>query len=187
MKKRERKEYKKAWYEANKERVRARMKAWYEAHKEQQRAKQKAWNATHKQDQKAYQKAWYEAHKQDKKAWYEANKEQQRAKNKAWYEANKERAINYKKCNLNSLGKTKHSIRSKSCEILKKMNLKLPDYEIHHCFGYEDANRFIYISKSLHLKIHQYLRDHNISADSNHWMQIRDIVNAADEFTYIRC
>ena len=213
MKKRERKEYKKAWYEAHREQVRARMKAYYQAHKEQKRAKQKAWNATHKQDQKAYQKAWYEAHKQDKKAWYEAhkeqqlarmkawyeahkqdkkawyeaNKEQQRAKNKAWYEANKERAINYKKCNLNSLGKTKHSIRSKSCEILKKMNLKLPDYEIHHCFGYEDANRFIYISKSLHLKIHQYLRDHNISADSNHWMQIRDIVNAADEFTYIRC
>ena len=217
MSKRERKEYKKAWYEAHKEQVRARKKAWreshkeqvkawneankeqerartkawYEAHKEQQRAKQKAWNATHKQDQKAYQKAYYQANKEQQraqmKAWREAHKEQQRANMKAWREAHKERVINYIKCDLNSLGKTKNSIRRESLKILKQMNLKLPDYQIHHCFGYEDANRFIYISKSLHLKIHQYLRDHNISADSNHWMQIRDIVNAADEFTYIRC
>ena len=65
MKKRERKEYKKAWYEANKEQVLARNKAWY---------------ATHKQERKEYSKAWYEAHK-----------EQERAKKKAWRAAHKER------------------------------------------------------------------------------------------------
>ena len=144
-----------------------------------------------KQERKEYMKAYHATHKQERKeyskAYYQANKQQELAKKKAWRAANKERAINYTKCDLNSLGKTKSSIRSKSLKILKQMNLKLPDYQIHHCFGYEDANRFIYISKSLHLKIHQYLRDNNISADSNHWMQIRDIVNAADEFTYIRC
>ena len=144
-----------------------------------------------KQERKEYLKAWRESHKEQvrarKKAWHEAHKEQEKTKMKAWKEANKERVINYTKCDLNSLGKTKNSIRSKSLKILKQINLKLPDYEIHHCFGYEDANKFIYISKSLHLKIHQYLRDHNISADTNHWMQIRDIVNDTDEFTYIRC
>ena len=175
MTKQERKEYMKAWREAHKDY----QKAWYEAHKQDQ----KAYYQAHKEQVKTKKKAWYATHKQDKKAWYEAHKEQV----KAWRVANKERLINYMKCDLNSLGKTKNSIRCKSCKILKQMNLKLPDYEIHHCFGYEDANKFIYISKSLHLKIHQYLRDHNISADSNHWMQIRDIVNAADEFTYIRC
>jgi len=156
-KKQERKEYMKAWYQAHKEQV----KAYYKANKERKRARMKA--------------------------WHEAHKEQERSKMKAWREANKERVINYMKSDLNSLGETKSSIRLKSLKILKQINLKIPDYQIHHCFGYEDANRFIYISKSLHLKIHQYLRDHNISADSNHWMQIRDIVNAADEFTYIRC
>jgi len=144
-----------------------------------------------KQERKEYLKAWRESHKEQvrarKKAWHEAHKEQEKTKMKAWKEANKERVINYTKCDLNSLGKTKNSIRSKSLKILKQINLKLPDYEIHHCFGYEDANKFIYISKSLHLKIHQYLRDNNISADTNHWMQIRDIVNNTDEFTYIRC
>ena len=67
------------------------------------------------------------------------------------------------------------------------MNLKIPGYEIHHCFGYEDPSKFIYISKELHLKIHQYLRDNNIDADTDHWMAIRDLVNNADEFMYIKC
>ena len=148
-----------------------------------------------KQERKEYMKAWKEAHKEQQraymKAWHESHKEQERSKMKAWRASHKKEWNDYQRdfenADLNSLGKTKHSIRSKSRKILKQINLKLPDYEIHHCFGYEDAKKFIYISKSLHLKIHKYLRDHNISADSNHWMQIRDIVNDTDEFTYIRC
>ena len=67
------------------------------------------------------------------------------------------------------------------------MNLHIDGYEIHHCFGYEDPSKFIYISKSLHSKIHQYLRDNNIDASTDHWMHIRDIVNSTDEFMYIKC
>ena len=161
MTKEEKKEYLKAWYEAHKEKRKAYKKAWRESHKEEVKAKNKAYMKEHREEQKAYMKAYMKAHKEEQKA--------------------------YMKSDLNSLGQTKASIRKKSWCILKKMNLSIPGYEIHHCFGYEDPSKFIYISKSLHLKIHQYLRDNKISADTDHWMQIRDIVNDTDEFMYIKC
>ena len=133
-----------------------------------------------KEEQNEYMKAYYQAHKEERneymKAYFQAHKEQVKAYDKA-----------YKKADLNSLGQTKNYIRQKSHNILKQMNLKIPGYEIHHCFGYEDASKFIYISKSLHLKIHQFLRDNKISADTDHWMKIRDLVNSTDEFMYIKC
>ena len=157
-------------------------------------------------DRKEYMKAYHQAHKDQAKAWYEANREQVKAANKAWKEANKEqvKASNkaykqahkeqckayskeYMSSDVNSLGQTKQSIRNKSRYILKQMNLHIPGYEIHHCFGYEDPSKFIYISKSLHLKIHKYLREHNIEASCDHWMHIRDLVNSTDEFMYIKC
>lgn len=141
------------------------MKAYYQAHKEQRKAKKKEWYEAHKESEKATMKAWNEAHKDDRKEYMKA----------------------YRQADVNSLGQTKNYIRKKSNNILKQMNLKIPWYEIHHCFGYEDPSKFIYISKSLHLKIHQYLRDNKISADTDHWMQIRDIVNSTDEFMYIKC
>ena len=116
-------------------------------------------------NRKEYYKAWRESHREEFNAYHKG----------------------YQKADLNSKGQTKINIRKKSQYILKKMNLHIDGYEIHHCFGYEDPDRFIYISKSLHLKIHEYLRDNNIPADTNHWMAIRDIVNSVDEFTYIKC
>ena len=147
------------------------------------------------EEYKAYMKAWYEANKESekakKKAWYEAHKQEQIARVKAYYEAHKEECNaymkEYKKSDVNSLGQTKDSIRKKSQRILKKMHLNIPGYEIHHCFTYDDASKFIYISKSLHLKIHKYLRDNNIDADTDHWLQIRHIVNSTYEFVYIKC
>lgn len=144
-------------------------KAWYQAHKAQQKAKQKAYYQAHKEEAKASMKAWQQSHK-------EYYRDYQRDYMKA-----------YLKSDVNSLGQTKSSIRVKSKSILKKMNLHIPGYEIHHCFGYEDPAKFIYISKALHLKIHQYLRDNNIDAGKDHWMQIRDLVNSTDEFMYIKC
>ena len=148
-----------------------------------------------KEERKEYLKAYYQAHKESEKAkmkaYYQAHKEQRKAKKKAWYEAHKEEQKEYqkayKKADVNALGQTKHSIRQKSQRILKQMNLKIPGYQIHHCFGYEDASKFIYISKSLHLKIHKFLRDNHIDADNDHWMAIRDLVNSTDEFMYIMC
>ena len=143
-------------------------KAYYQAHKESlkayQKEYQKAHKDAHKEDRKAYLKAWCEANKEKVKAYYQA----------------------YMKSDVNSHGQTKESIRQKSRRILKQMNLHIPRYEIHHAFGYEDASKFIYISKSLHSKIHKYLREHNIDADSDHWLQIADIVNSTYEFIYIK-
>lgn len=144
-----------------------------------------------KEELKEYMKAYHKAHKEQRKAYYQSHKEQA----KAWYQANKEErrdyhrdySKDYYKSELNALGKTKASIRLKSQRILKQMNLHIDGYEIHHCFGYEDPSKFIYCSKSLHLKIHQYLRDNHIDADTDHYLQIRDIVNSTYEFIYIKC
>lgn len=179
-----RKEYKKAYYEAHKEQMKEQRKAYYQAHKEEAKAAMKDYYQAHKEEIISKKKAYEAAHKEQRRA---SNK----ASNKAWNEAHKEQRNNwqkaYSKSDVNSLGQTKHSIRYKSQRILKKSCIKIPGYEIHHCFGYEDASKFIYISKSLHLKIHQYLRDNNIDAGKDHWMAIRDIVNNTDEFTYIKC
>ena len=144
--------------------------------KEQRKEYLKAYYQAHREEAKAY----YQAHKEEKKAWREANIEHYKAYQKAYKK-------DYTKAEVNALGQTKKSIRQKSINILKKSGIKIPGYEIHHCFGYEDPSKFIYISKSLHLKIHQYLRDNNIDASNDHWMAIRDIVNDTDEFMYIKC
>ena len=134
-----------------------------------------------KQERKEYMKAWREAHKESEKAkmkaWHEAHKDSEKAKIKAWKQSHKESINAYTKSELNSLGKTKNSIRYKSRRILKTSGINIPGYENHHCFGYEDPSKFIYISKSLHLKIHKFLRDNNIDADSNHYEQIKHLLD----------
>ena len=156
------------------------MKAWKEAHKESEKAKHKAWKEAHKESEKAKKKAYYQTNKEKVKARREANIEHYRDYQRDYMKA-------YNRSDVNSLGQTKNSISNKSRRILKKMHLNIPGYEIHHCFTYDDASKFIYISKSLHLKIHKYLRDNNIDADADHWLQIREIVNSTYEFVYIKC
>ena len=166
-------------------------KAYYEAHKEQLKEHMKEYSKAYYQAHKESKKAWYEANKESQKeymkSYYQAHKEQLKEYTKAWKEANKDKVKAYNRSDVNSLGQTKNSIRVKSQSILKKSGIKIPGYQIHHCFGYKDPSKFIYISKALHLKIHKYLRDNNIDADTDHWMAIRDIVNATDEFMYIKC
>ena len=153
--KEQRKEYMKAYYQAHKEDYKAKKKAYYQAHKEQR-----------KEQRKAYLKAYYQAHKEDYKAYYQARKEQVKAY-----------IINYIKNDVNSFGETKASIRKKSLYILKKSGIKIHGYQIHHCFTYDDPSKFIYCSKELHLKIHQFLRDNKIDADSDHYEQIKHLLD----------
>ena len=94
-----------------------------------------------------------------------------------WYLKNKEKCYDYKKSDLNLLGQTKDSIRNKSNSYLRKYGKKIPGYQIHHCFGYEDPSKFIYCSKEMHLKIHQFLRDNNIDADSDHYDKIKQLLD----------
>ena len=93
----------------------------------------------------------------------------------------------YQMLDLNNNGTTKVSIRGRSSYILykKRKHTKLENYEIHHCFGYDNPNKFIYIPKALHLQIHQRLRDQNISAEDVHFEQIKDLINECKEYTYI--
>lgn len=93
----------------------------------------------------------------------------------------------YRHNDLNSNGQTKHYIRTQSNRILfeQRKHTRFKDYEIHHCFGYDDPSKFIYIPKSLHGKIHQYLRDNNIDANSNHYDYIKHMINECEEYTYI--
>ena len=127
-----------------------------------------------KEEQKAYMKAWYEAHKEEqkayKKAWKEAHKEEYKANQNSYQKA-------YKQSDLNSLGQSKHNIRSKSRRYLVKYGTKIPGYQIHHCCTYDDPTKFIYCSKEIHLKIHQFLRDNNLDADSNHYEQIKHLLD----------
>ena len=158
MQKRDRREYYKAYYQAHKEDK----KAWEQAHREERKAYRKAWGQAHREERKAYKKAWEQAHREERKA--------------------------YKKSDTNSLGQTKHSIREKSRKYLFNVlkHTKLKNYEIHHCFGYDDYRNFIYIPKSLHLQIHQFLRDNRIDADTDHYNKIVHLINACEEYVYIK-
>ena len=149
-------------------------KSYYESHKEERKAATKAWKESHKEQYKDYQKSYYQAHKEEmkeyNKAWYEANKEPQKEYKKEYMKA-------YRKSDLNALGKTKGSIRSKSQRYLNKYGTKIPGYQIHHCFTYDDPYKFIYCSKEMHRLIHAYLRQHNINADSNHYEYIKHLLD----------
>ena len=145
-------------------------KEYYETHKEQCKASVKAWQESHKEECKASVKAWYESHKEARKAsvkaWRESHKEECKASVKA-----------YQKSDVNSLGQTKQSIRVKSKRYLIKYGTKIQGYQIHHCCTYTEPYKFIYCSREMHRLIHAYLRQHNISADSDHYEQIKHLLD----------
>lgn len=137
------------------------------------------------QDRKEYKKAWYQAHKKEcnarskawNKDWYQAHKEECKARNKAWRTTHKEYFNDYHNADVNSLGQTKRSIRHKSRYYLSKYGKKIPGYQIHHCCSYTEPYKFIYCSKEMHQLIHSYLRQHNIDADSDHYEQIKHLLD----------
>lgn len=151
-------------------------KEYYESHKEARKASVKAWQESNKDQYRDYQKAWHEANK-DKvkaynKAWREANKEQQKEYKKEYMKA-------YRKSDVNANGQTKTSIRCKSQYYLRKYGTKIEGYQIHHCCTYSEPYKFIYCSKEMHKLIHSYLRQHNIDADSDHYEQIKHLLDDA--------
>lgn len=93
----------------------------------------------------------------------------------------------YKEYLIDDNNKHKHIVRNQSACILFKQrkHTKLKGYEIHHCFGYDDPSKFIYIPKTLHSAIHKFLREHFIDASSNHYKYITELLNNCVEYTYI--
>ena len=132
-----------------------------------------------KEERREYMRKYYAEHREYYKKWRAEHREEYREYQRGYMKK-------WKAEDLNNNGVTKNRIRHESGRILDNCHTKLPGYEIHHCFGYEDPNKFIYIPKSLHLQIHQLLRDKKIPADSDHWFAIRDLVNSCEEYTYIR-
>ena len=128
-------------------------------------------------DRKEYLKAYRQAHKEEQKAYRQTHKEDLNAKCKEYYQAHKEEYRAYMQSDVNSLGQTKKSIRQKSRRYLNKYGTKIHDYQIHHCCTYTEPYKFIYCSKEMHLKIHQYLRDNNIDADSDHYKYIKHLLD----------
>lgn len=106
---------------------------------------------------------------------------------KEYQKVNKEERKVYRKSQLNSNNDTLNNIRIKSRRYLHNVlnHNKLDNYEIHHCFSYNDYTKFIYIPKALHLKIHQHLKDNNIDAKAEHYKYIVDMINECTEYTYI--
>ena len=134
-----------------------------------------------KEERKDYHKAYKKAHKEEAKAYYEAHKEEIKAYYKSWKEAHRERCNTYGKSyisnDLNSLGKTKNSIRQKSQYYLIKYGQKIEGYEIHHCCTYNEPYKFIYCPRKLHRLIHSYLKQHNIDADTEHYDYIKHLLD----------
>ena len=132
-------------------------------------------------DRKEYFKAYYQAHKEQHKvqmkAWYEAHREEAKASVKAWKQSHKQERKAYNQSDVNTLGQTKTSIRLKSQRYLNKYGTKIPGYQIHHCCTYTEPYKFIYCSKEMHRLIHAYLRQHNIDADSDHYEQIKHLLD----------
>jgi hypothetical protein len=86
------KAYKKVYYEANREKLKADMKAYYEANREKLKADMKAWSKANPEKCKADRKARYDAnpkkYRASMEAWRKANPEKCRADRKARYDAN---------------------------------------------------------------------------------------------------
>jgi len=80
------KEYKKQWYEKNKERLKQQQKEYSEKNKEKINQRRKEYREKNK-----------EKVSNEKKQWYENNKERILEKRKEYYEVNKERINEYKK------------------------------------------------------------------------------------------
>jgi hypothetical protein len=129
------------------------------------------------QERKEYFKAYYEAHKEELNAKMKAWRKAHREYSTAYYEAHKEEIKAYNREDVNSSGKPKKSVRNKSNYYLKKYGTKIPGYEIHHCCTYNEPYKFIYCPKELHSSIHVYLREHNIDADSEHYEQIKHLLD----------
>ena len=166
MTKEERKEYKKEY-----------SKKYYEKNKSELLIKMKEYNNTNKKRLSELAKVSYKKRKEENRAWNQIHKDEIKKYHQIHKEELNEYAKKYMKNDVNSFGESKNSIRFKSRYILKKSGIKIPDYEIHHCFTYDDPSKFIYCSKELHLKIHQFLRDNHIDADSDHYEQIKHLLD----------
>jgi hypothetical protein len=88
-----RKEYSKAYYEQNREKIKERKKAHYQQNAEKKKEQMKAYREQNREKINERQKAWYQQNSEKKKAYYEQNRE----KYKAYYKQNADKIKEYGK------------------------------------------------------------------------------------------
>lgn len=134
-----------------------------------------------KEEQKEYMRAWKETHKEQEKtalqSWRVSHKAQRKTQTKVYCNLHREQLNAAMRADINSFGQTKNSIRCKSRRYLIKYGYKITGYEIHHCCTYTEPYKFIYCSREMHKLIHSYLRQYNIDADSDHYEQIKHLLD----------
>lgn len=91
------KEHRQKYYRDNKERTKAQVKIYRESHKKEFKAGQKAWYELNKEKIKAHNIINKDKIKARQKAYYEANKEKSKTTQKLWRGANKDKVSAYKK------------------------------------------------------------------------------------------
>lgn len=98
-----------------------------------------------------------------------------------------EAAKRYKvEVDVTSDGKPRRNVRATSKKYLKRFGIeKQKGYVIHHCCGYENPDKFVYLPVELHNKIHKFLRANNIIADSNHYDMIKNMLSESDKPTFV--
>ena len=116
----------KVWRTANREKVAARTKAYREANREEITAHKKAYSKANPEKIAAQQKAYQEANREEvaarKKAYYEANREQELARKKVYYEANSKKVIARAMAYVanNPQAKTATNLRNRIGDALRK-------------------------------------------------------------------
>jgi len=140
----------KAYYKANKDKLKAYSKAYQEANKDKVRVWYEANKDKIKERKKAYDKAYREANKDKIKAYREANKDKIKEQIKAYHEANKQKIRLYqkewtiKKKKEDPLFKLQKNIRSLILDKIKKKGYtkKSKTYQILGC-TYEEFKEHI--------------------------------------------
>lgn len=62
---------------------------------------------------------------------------------------------------------------------------KIPGYHIHHCFTYDDEERFVYLPAWLHHRIHRFLKKNGISAKDDHYQLILPMLRESRVAVYL--
>ena len=111
---------------------------------------------------------------------YYGNLEARRKRLASWF-------LSYKETQVNSEGTLLNYVRIKSKRhMVTHLGFeKIPGYNIHHCFSYDDPERFVYLPKALHLAIHRFLRLNKIDAKTDHFEQIRAMLEESRVAVYL--
>jgi phage host-nuclease inhibitor protein Gam len=123
-------EQKKLWYEDNKEQIKERTKAYYYANKEKADERRKLWSKANTENETKRKKEWCEANKErineQRKSYREKNKEQLAERKKAFYQTNKEQITQRVNCECGCIvRKTQLTLHQKTNKHLNLIKLKL--------------------------------------------------------------